>query len=89
MTKYIGWLPKDKNDWDDLCFASSSEIRNTELTIVNPEKTEEIKLIIDVIIIKEAFPWHIYLEDRTKKWYRFCIVSTKEDSDTKFIIPLH
>ncbi|MCX6794861.1 MAG: hypothetical protein NTY31_02665 [Candidatus Falkowbacteria bacterium] len=81
---YLGWLPENDEDWGDLCLEF---IKNTELIIVNPQKTKKT-LFFHNFIIKDAFPMSFYGEERSKKWNNFAIVSETETSE-KFIIPLY
>lgn len=92
VTKYLGWFPEDNNSWEHLFFPFiplSSEIKNKEIVIVSPNKTDKATIILHHQIIKDAFPLSFFGEERSKNWHHFCIVSTKENSNEKFIIPLH
>ena len=91
VTEYLGWLPEDGSNWDDVFpfFASSPEKGREEVTLVNPEKNKKVTIIIDHRIIKDAFPMSFYGEEGSEDWHNFCIVSSKDEPSKKFIIPLH
>jgi hypothetical protein len=90
-TAYLGWMIEDGSTWDDIFPVPFmySETHGKEVTLVNPDKTEKVVIVIDHKIIRSAFPLSFYLEERAQDWYSFCIVSTKENPSEKIIIPLH
>ncbi len=89
---YLGWLPENEKNWDIISgpLLMLSDIKDKEITIVNPKNyNEKVALIIRNGIIKEAFPMSFYGEKRAENWFSFCIVSKKDNPFEKFIIPLH
>lgn len=91
VTKYLGWFPEGKTSWEHLFypFVSFKEEDNQKVVIVSPDKKEKATIILDHKIIKDAFPMSFLTEERAKNWRGFCIVSTIENPNEKFIIPLH
>lgn len=91
ITKYLGWLPEGVKEWQDLLFPFGvSDIKGKELVIVDPnDNNEKIVLVMHQPIVKDAFHFHFWGEERSKKWNDFCIVSLKDNLLEKFIIPLH
>lgn len=91
VTKYLGWTPEKELDWDNVfpMLSSISETKGKKVTIVNGQKDSRVNLIIDHRIIKDAFPMEFYGEERADNWCQFCIVSTEDLPEEKFIIPLH
>lgn len=90
ITMYLGWLPEGYKDWHDWVWDNYySKKTNFELIIVNPNKKEKVTLIMDHLIVKDAFPLSFFGEERAKAWYRFYIVSLPEESTDQFIIPLY
>lgn len=91
VTRYLGWLPEGVKDWGDIFspLTPSSETNGKEVTLINPEKDEKVSIIIDHLVIKDAFPLSFYGEERARFWRYFCIVSNKDKPLEKFIIPLH
>lgn len=88
-TDYLGWLPKDTVGWFEFLHPSSDinfKANGKDVTIVSPDKKEMI-LVIDYVITKDAFPMSFYGEERSNNWRVFCIVSTKNNREEKFIIP--
>lgn len=89
-TKYLGWLPEGKKDWDEFLKPFYLSIqKDYEVTLTNPQKTESVILIMHQSLIKDAFPMEFFAEERAKDWNRFCIVSTKDNPSERFIIPLY
>lgn len=91
ITDYLGWLPKETNNWFKFLHPASDfnfDANGKDVTIVSPDK-KEITLHIDHEIVKDAFPLSFYGERRANKWHAFCVVSTKDNPEKKFIIPLH
>lgn len=89
-TDYLDWLPKVTNDWFEFLHPSSDinfNERGKEVILISPEK-EEITLLINCGISKDAFPSSFYCEERANNWHAFCIVSIK-NSEEKFIIPVY
>ena len=90
VTQYLGWSPEDMS-WDDWCdlrlFSDSSEI--IPLTIWNPAKTENVELVMIQALVKDAFPMSFYGEDRAINWRRFYKVTTRDNPNVEFVIPLH
>ncbi len=82
---YLGWLPKSGETWEDLTFKN---VKNTELTIVNPADKAKKTIFLHHSIIKDAFPMSFYREERSERWNVFAIVSETKTSE-KFIIPLY
>lgn len=91
---YLGWKPDgyhDIHDWTwSQTYNQSSKQKGgiTTLLLVGPG-SEKIELIVYQLLIKDAFPLDFYGEERSKQWSSFAIVSIKDISDEKFIIPLH
>jgi hypothetical protein len=81
---YLGWTPQDE-DWEILFLQF---VKNTELTIANPVNHDKKTLFLHHFIIKDAFPMEFFVEERTREWSHFAIVSETASSE-KFIIPLH
>jgi hypothetical protein len=91
-TDYIGWLPKDTNDWLEFLHPSSYvtfDATGKEVTIVSPDNKEKVTLMLHQEITKDAFPMSFYGEKTAENWNHFCIVATNMHPLTKFIIPLH
>lgn len=90
VTNYLGWLPEGENDWFNFLFPfSSSGMKDKEIVIFNPQKTEKVTVVLHQQISKDAFPLTFFGESRAKNWHHFCIVSKTDSPMEKFIIPLH
>jgi len=82
---YLEWLPKSNKSWEDFIL---DYLDNIKLTIVNPADKTEKTIFWHHFIMKDAFPMSFYVEEITKKWSIFAIVSETETSE-KFVIPLY
>jgi hypothetical protein len=92
ITKYLGWFPEKHKDWEDWAtkdFFTISKTKPELLTIVSADGKEKVILLMDHALSRAAFPLSFLGEERSKKWWWFYKVATKENPDVKFIIPLH
>jgi hypothetical protein len=93
VTKYLGWLPEGKTSWDEFLFPKDEpfplEIKNKLVVLISPNKAESIRILCDNRIIKDAFPFEFYKEERSNNWDQFCIVARDDEPFKKFIIPLY
>jgi len=101
ITKYLGWTPENFSYWNDWICAENeqklkidslerlSEKTPKPLTIFSPDKKESVTLLMDHALIKDAFPMDFFGEERSKDWSLFYKVSTKENPEVQFVIPLH
>src|SRR3989338_6686115 len=87
LTKYLGWFPDGVKEWWD--FFGTKNRDGQYVTIFSPDKIGEVKIILRRQIIKDAFPLSFFGEKRSQNWYSFCVVSTQDNPDEEFIIPLH
>ena len=97
ITKYLGWIPEGFTSWYKWHWAEQKRRLKSsfkpgpapEVTIVSPDQSQKIILLMHQQIIKDAFPLNFFGEERAKDWHQFCIVSEKETPKEQFIIPLH
>ena len=82
---YLGWLPEGQADWQSMFL---DFVKNTELTIINPNDQAKEKIFLHHFIIRDAFPMSFFGEKRSRNWWVFAIVSRDQASE-EFIIPLY
>lgn len=82
---YLGWIPEGGKNWENITFKN---VKNTELTIINPDNQRKEIIFLHSSITKEAFPMNFFGEERSDKFSVFAIISETKTSE-KFIIPLY
>jgi len=98
---YLGWLPEGFPNWfewitDDSrkrserkdFLASTESTQLKELVVESPDKSTKVTLIMDHVIIKDAFPSNFFTEEIAQVCHHYCIVALKETPLERFIIPL-
>ena len=89
---YLGWRPEGFKDWynafivDD---AGNRRLRPFPLTLVSPDGSHTVSIIVHQPLVIDAFPLNFYGEERTKNWSHFAIISLEATPSERFIIPLH
>ncbi len=100
VTKYLGHHPDSYENWrtwndeqeDKILNAKHDEwpsISGIKLSLISNKNELSANLIIHQRLIKDAFPLPFYGEERARDWTHFLIVSTQENPEEKFIIPMH
>jgi hypothetical protein len=89
---YLGWKPEGFRDWYDAFTdddAGNRRPRPFLLTLVSPDGSQTVPIIVHQPIGKDAFPLHFYGEERSKDWFNFAKISLEATPSELFIIPLH
>lgn len=89
---YLDWKPEGFKDWYDALTVDDAGNRRPcpfPLTLVSPDGSHTVPIIVHQPLIKDAFPLDFFGEERTKDWSHFAKVSLEDAPSELFIIPLH
>ena len=90
--KFLEWRLEGYAGWREFHYKHSFLGRNNvpaTITLVSPCGKEKVVLNLHNWVIKDNFPFYIFGEERANDWWHFLIVSVKDSSDEKFIIPMY
>jgi len=89
---YLGWKPVGFKDWYDALTIDDSGNRRPHpfpLTLVSPDGSHTVPIIVHQSITKDAFPLEFFSEAQANDWSSFAKVSLEEVPWELFLIPLH
>ncbi len=89
---YLGWTPVGFKGWYDALTDEDSFNRRPRpfpLTLVSPDGSQTVPIIMHQPLIKDAFPLRFFGEERAKDWFQFAKISLEEAPAELFLIPLH
>ncbi len=90
--KYLGWNPLGFKGWYEAITENEGFNRRScpsPLTLVSPDGSETVSIIVHQLIVKDAFPLSFFGEARAVDWFRFAKISFEVTPGELFIIPLH
>ena len=89
---YLGGKPIGFHDWYEALTVDDGvklRPRPFPLTLVSPDGSRTVSIIVHQPLAKDAFPLTFFGEERAKDWFNFAMISLEEESSELFIIPLH